>query len=164
MVRLNLGEDQPKLPPLWPSVGGIGGAQVLQLSPCSTCVEILCQHHLATFHQKRDSRPTQVIFHVAMSFYQPLCKTLKRLSRIWFLLRSGLLWIVWRQWNDLINCNGPLKKHIKSFGMPCRIKGGLNGNGHLGTWKKPQTWPTMTFLTKLTWLGGSKVLLWPGAT
>jgi hypothetical protein len=33
--------------------------------------------------------------------YQPLCKTLKRFSRIWFFLRSGLMWIIWRQRNDL---------------------------------------------------------------
>ena len=26
-------------------------------------------------------------------------------------------------------CNGPLRKCIKSFGMPCKIMGGLNENG-----------------------------------
>ena len=34
-------------------------------------------------------------------FDQPLCKTLKRFSRIWFFLRSGLPWIIWRQRNNL---------------------------------------------------------------
>ena len=36
----------------------------------------------------------------------------------------------------LMNCNGPLRKHVNLFGMPCTIMGGLNENGHLGTWKK----------------------------
>ena len=40
-----------------------------------------------------------------------------------------------------------LRKHNKSFGMLCKITGGLNENEHLRTWKKPRTWPTMTFLT-----------------
>ena len=33
---------------------------------------------------------------------QPLCKTLKEFRRIWFFLTNGLLWIIWRQWNDLV--------------------------------------------------------------
>ena len=35
-------------------------------------------------------------------FDQPLCKTLKRFSRIWFFLRSGLPWVMWRLRNDLV--------------------------------------------------------------
>lgn len=33
---------------------------------------------------------------------QPLCKTLKLFSNIWFFLRSGLPWIIWRQRNDMV--------------------------------------------------------------
>ena len=48
--------------------------------------------------------------------------------------------------NDGCDCHGnahmtPLRKRVKSFEMPCRITGGLNGNGRLGTWQKPRTWP-----------------------
>ena len=86
-------------------------------------------------------------------YYQPLCKTLKWFSRIWCFLRSSLPWIIWWQWSDvdLINCNGPLRKHVKSFGMPCKFMGGLNGNGCLGTWKKPQMWPIIFNKFNLTW-------------
>ena len=35
-------------------------------------------------------------------FDQPLRKTLKWVSCIWFCLRSGLQWIIWRQRNDLV--------------------------------------------------------------
>ena len=35
-------------------------------------------------------------------FYQPLCKMLKWFNCIWFFLRSGLLWIIRRQRNDLV--------------------------------------------------------------
>ena len=35
---------------------------------------------------------------------------------------NGMIWF-------LIVCNGPLRKHVKPFGMPCKIMGGLNGNG-----------------------------------
>ena len=37
--------------------------------------------------------------------------------------------------------------------MSCKIMGGLNGNGGLGTWKKPRTWLTVTFFNNfdLTW-------------
>jgi hypothetical protein len=59
---------------------------------------------------------------------QPLCKTLKWFSRIWFFLRANLLSIIWRQQNDL---QWPIEKHSKSFGMPCRIMIELNGNGLL---------------------------------
>ena len=94
-------------------------------------------------------------------FYQPLCKTFKSFSRIWFFLRSGLPWIIWRQQNYMIfnELQLPIEKTRQIIALPCRITGGLNGNGRLGTWKKPLTWPTMTFLTLLTGLGGSKVLL-----
>ena len=42
----------------------------------------------------------EVLFNATMFFDQPLCKPLRRFSRIWFFLRSGLLWIIWRQRND----------------------------------------------------------------
>ena len=35
-------------------------------------------------------------------FDQPLWKTLKQFSRIWFFLRSALPWIIWCQHNDLV--------------------------------------------------------------
>ena len=35
-----------------------------------------------------------------MSFLSPF--QLKPFSRIWFFLRSGLPWIIWCQWNDLV--------------------------------------------------------------
>ena len=55
---------------------------------------------------------------------------------------DGMIWC-------LMRCNGPLRKHVKSFGMPCMITGGLNGNIRLGIWEKTWTWPIMTFLTNL---------------
>jgi hypothetical protein len=95
------------------------------------------QHHLATLCQKRQSQPMEVIFYVAMYVDQPLCKTLIRCSQIWFFLRNNLPWIILRQQNDYVfnNCIGPLKKNVKSFGMPCMIMGGLNESGHSRTWK-----------------------------
>jgi hypothetical protein len=35
-------------------------------------------------------------------FDEPLCKTMKWFNRIWFFLRNGLMWIIWRQRNDLV--------------------------------------------------------------
>lgn len=35
---------------------------------------------------------------------QPFCKPLKQFNCIWFFFKSGLLWITWKQWNDL-NCD-----------------------------------------------------------
>ena len=62
---------------------------------------------------------------------------------------NGMIWF-------LIICNGPLRKHIKSFGMPCTIMGGLYENGCSTTWNRPQTWPIKTFLRNLIWLEESK--------
>ena len=45
---------------------------------------------------------------------------------------NGMIWF-------LTIYNYPLRKHAKSFGMPYRIMGGVNGNKLSGTWKKPQT-------------------------
>ena len=88
-------------------------------------------------------------------FDQPLRNILKRFSRIWFFLRIGLLWIIWRQRNDLIfNGNGPLRKHVKSCGMPYTILVGLIGNKVSWIWKRPQMWHTRTCLTNLNRLGG----------
>ena len=67
--------------------------------------------------------------------------------------------------NGMILClminNGPLRKHVKSFGTPCKIMVGLSGNGPSQTWRRPQTWPTKMLLTNSIQPGGSKVLLWP---
>ena len=40
-----------------------------------------------------------------------------------------------------------------TFGMSCRIMVGLSGNGLSGTWERPWTWPTRTFLNEFdsTW-------------
>ena len=45
-------------------------------------------------------------------FDQPLCKSLKQVSQIWFFLIIGLLWIIWRQRNDLVfnNLQWPVEK------------------------------------------------------
>ena len=69
--------------------------------PCSTCVEVHCQHHLATFAKNSNLRPRKFFSMLQCFSNQPLCKTLKRFSCIWFFLRSGLPWIIWRQRNDL---------------------------------------------------------------
>jgi hypothetical protein len=84
-------------------------------------------------------------------FDQPLCKTLKRFSHTWFFLRSGLPWIIWRQRKGLVfnKLQWPIDKTCQIIWDACKITGGLNGNKHLGTWKKPRTLPTMTFLTNL---------------
>jgi hypothetical protein len=59
--------------PLWPLVGGIDGTHVLQLSPCSTRVEIRHQHHLATLYHKKESRPAQVFFSYCNVYLINLC-------------------------------------------------------------------------------------------
>ena len=53
-----------------------------------------------------------ILYDVMSFFYQLLCKTLKRFSRIWFFLRSGLSWIIWCQRNDLVfkNLQWPVEK------------------------------------------------------
>ena len=72
-------------------------------------------------------------------FYQPLCKTLKRFNRIWSFWgvvsrglfgTNGIIWC-------LMCCNGPLGKHVKSIGTPCRIMVGLSGNGFADLEKTP---------------------------
>jgi hypothetical protein len=54
------------------------------------------------FAKKRHLGPRKSFSMLQCLFDQPLCKTLKRFNRIWFFLRSGLPWIIWRQRNDLI--------------------------------------------------------------
>ena len=46
-------------------------------------------------------------------------------------------------------CNGPLKNHIMSFGMFCRIMVGLSGSRLFRIWKKPRTLLTKMSLTNL---------------
>ena len=45
-------------------------------------------------------------------FDQPLCKTLRRFNRMWIFLLSDLLWIIWRQHNNLVsnNMHWPIEK------------------------------------------------------
>ena len=64
-------------------------------------------------------------------FDQPLCKTLKGFSRIWFFLRSGLAWIIWRQHNDLVfdNLQWPIEKTHQVIWDALQEYGGLNENG-----------------------------------
>ena len=61
--------------------------------------------------QKRESWSTKTFFKMQCLTDQPLCKTLKRLNRIWFFLRSGILWITWRQQNDMVINN--LQWHVE---------------------------------------------------
>ena len=103
MAPLNLDGDQPKLPPLWPSVGGNGGAHVLHFSPYSTRVDICCEHHLEILYGKKILNLRKFFFMLQCLFDQPLCKTLTQFSRNWLFLRSGLPWIIWRQRYDLIS-------------------------------------------------------------
>ena len=53
----------------------------------------------------------------------------------------------------LINYNGPLRKHVKSFGMPCTITRGLNGRGCLRNLEKALDVAYHDILNKfdLTW-------------
>ena len=69
------------------------------------------------FTRKRNLGPRKSFFMLQCVFYQPLCKTLKQCSRIWFFLRSGLPWIIWRQWNDLIvnKLQWPIEKTRQIF-------------------------------------------------
>lgn len=41
-------------------------------------------------------------FPVIQCLFDPLNKTLNPLSGIWFFLRSGIMWIIWHQRNDLV--------------------------------------------------------------
>ena len=59
----------------------------------------------------------------------------------------------------LIIYNDPLRKHVKSFGMPYAIMVGLSGNGLLGTWKRPRMWPTRTSLRPSIWIGRVECLI-----
>lgn len=48
---------------------------------------------------------------------------------------KGMIWC-------LMHCNGPLRKHVESFGTHCGIMVGLSGNGPSQIWKRPRTLPT----------------------
>ena len=64
--------------------------------------------------------------------------------------------------NKMILClminNGPSRKHVKSFGTPCKIMVGLSENRLSRIWKRPWTWPTKMFPTNSIRHGGAKVL------
>ena len=60
---------------------------------------------------KRNLGPRKPFSMIPCLFDQPLCKTLKRFSRIWFFLRYGLSSIIWCQWNDLVFNN--LQWHVE---------------------------------------------------
>ena len=113
------------------------------------------------FANKRNVGPQKSFSMLQCLFDQPLSITLRRFSRIWFFLRSGLPWIIWRQRNDGIfnKVHNPLRKHVKSFGTPSKIMVGLSGNGRLMIWKRPRMWLTKTFSRSSTLHGGSATLL-----
>jgi hypothetical protein len=79
---------------------------------------------------------------------QPLCKTLKRFSQIWFFLRSGLPWIIWRQQNDLVfnNMQWHVEKTRRVISMPCRIISRTEWKRTLKDLEEAWMWPTMMFL------------------
>ena len=54
------------------------------------------------FATKMNLSPHKSFSMLQCLFDQPLCKTLKWFCHIWFFLRSGLPWIIWRQRNDQI--------------------------------------------------------------
>ena len=54
------------------------------------------------FAKRGNLGPSKSFSMMQCLFYQPLCKTLKQFSRIWFFSRSGLPWIFWRLRNDLV--------------------------------------------------------------
>ena len=54
------------------------------------------------FAKRENLGPRKLCSMMQCLFDQPLCKALKRFSHIWFYLRSGLPWIIWRQRNDVV--------------------------------------------------------------
>ena len=78
---------------------------------------------------------------------------LKKWSYVDYLVSKGTIWL-----STLYN--GPLRKHTKSFEMPCMIMVGSSGSIPSQTWKRPRTLPTKMSLKNLTRFGASKVLLW----
>ena len=54
------------------------------------------------FANKRNLGPHNSFSMVQCLFDEPLCKILKMFNCIWFFLRSGLPWIIWRQRNNLV--------------------------------------------------------------
>ena len=62
-----------KVTPLWPSCSGINGAHVLELSPCSRCVEIRFQHRLATLCQKEGNLGQHKSFSMLQCLLINLC-------------------------------------------------------------------------------------------
>ena len=67
------------------------------------------------FVKRGNLGPRKSFFMMQCLFDQPLCKTLKRFGPIWFFLRSGLPWIIWRQRNDLVfdDMQWPIEKTRK---------------------------------------------------
>ena len=92
-------------------------------------------------------------------FDKLLIKSLKCSSPIWFLLRSGLPWIVWCQWmiKFLMWSNGQWWKH-PLYGIPWLTRIDLNGNVCSMTWKRLRMLPIIMFLENMAQFGATKVL------
>ena len=79
-----------------------------QLNTCSTVVHKLNMWRYAAniiwqlFVNKRNLGLRISFSKMQCLFDQPLCKTCRQFNRIWFILRSGFSWTIWRQRNDVI--------------------------------------------------------------
>jgi len=68
--------------------------------------------------------------------------------------------------NKMILClminNGPFRKHVKSFGTPCKIMVGSSRNILSHIWKRPWTWRIKLFFNEFdsTWGVKSLILIW----
>ena len=52
--------------------------------------------------KKSNLGPHKSLLMMQCLFHQHLCNTLERFNRIWFSLKSGLPWFIWRQKNNLV--------------------------------------------------------------
>ena len=93
---------------------------------------------------------------------QPLCKALERFSRILFLLRSGLPWIIWGQHNDLdFNAlQWPLEKTRKIIWNALQDYGKIEWQWTLSDLEKAMDVAYQDVLNEFDSIWVSKVLLW----
>jgi hypothetical protein len=102
------------------------------------------------------------LFNDAMPLWSTTQQISKTFNRIWFFLRSNLMWIIWRQHNDLVfnASQWPLEKtHQMVWDSLLETMGDWSDSGLSIIWKKLQMLPMRMFLTNLTQYGVWKVLL-----
>lgn len=111
-----VGGSQWKVTKVVPIVGkGLWNRVVHKFFNCLLTQQVWCYapNIIWQFFARRGNLCPRKFFPVIQCLFdQPLNKTLKPLSGIRFFLRSGIMWIIWHQRNDLVfnNNKWPLEK------------------------------------------------------